>query len=81
MPLGVEKTNMARDSSESFTRPSKLMKLDKGRSASSSAGIADVPATNGSSHIIGSSLLPVHAAPKVEVRYSEQQSSQVCITL
>ncbi|KAK7279760.1 hypothetical protein RJT34_24817 [Clitoria ternatea] len=76
MPLGVEKTNMIRDSSESFTRPLKLMKLDEGKSPSLSAGISDVPSTDASSHVLGSSSLPVHAAPKAEVRYSEQQSSQ-----
>ncbi|KAK7343781.1 hypothetical protein VNO77_12813 [Canavalia gladiata] len=76
MPLGVEKANMVRDSSESFTRPSKLMKLDEGRSSSLSAGISDVPVTDGSSHVLGSSSLPVHATPKAEARYSEQQSSQ-----
>lgn len=57
MPLGVEKTNMVRDSSESFARPSKLMKLDEGRSISLSAGISDMPA---------------HAAPKAEEQQSSQ---------
>lgn len=78
IPLGVEKTNMVRDSSESFTRPSKVMKLDEGRSTPLSAGILDMPVTDGSSHILGRSSLPVHAAPKAEGQYSEQQSSQVC---
>ncbi|XP_020231700.1 cleavage stimulating factor 64 [Cajanus cajan] len=77
MPLGVEKTNMVRDSSESITRPSKLMKLDEGRSTSLSAGISDMPVTDGSSHVLGRSSLPVHAAPKAEGQYSEQQSSQL----
>ncbi|RDX95626.1 Cleavage stimulating factor 64, partial [Mucuna pruriens] len=75
MPLGVEKTNMVHDSSETFTRPSKLMKLDEGRSTSFSAGISDV--TDGSSHVLGRSSLPVHATPKAEGKYSEQQSSQL----
>lgn len=68
---------MVHYSSESVTRPSKFMKLDEGRSTS---GTADVPVTNGSSHVLGSGSLPVHAAPKAEVQYSEQQSSQVCVT-
>ncbi|KAJ1424943.1 Transcription termination and cleavage factor, C-terminal domain [Sesbania bispinosa] len=76
MPSGVEKTNMVRDISESFTRPSKLMRLDEARSTSLSVGISDIPVTNGSSHVLGSTSLPVPAAPKTEVRYSEQQSSQ-----
>ncbi|XP_027366181.1 cleavage stimulating factor 64 isoform X2 [Abrus precatorius] len=67
---------MIRDSSESFARPSKLMKLDEGRNTSISAGISDMPVTDGSSNILGSSSLPAHAAPKAEVRQSEQQSSQ-----
>lgn len=73
MPPGVEKTNMVRDSSESFARPSKLMKLDEGRSISISAGISDMPVTDGPSHVLGRSSLPVHEAPKAE----EQQSSQL----
>ncbi|TKY51480.1 Cleavage stimulating factor 64 [Spatholobus suberectus] len=77
MPLGVEKTNMVRDSSESFTRPSKVMKLDEGSSTSLSAGISEMPVTDGSSHVLGRSSLPVHAAPKAEGQYSEQQSSQL----
>ncbi|RZB88490.1 Cleavage stimulating factor 64 isoform B [Glycine soja] len=80
IPLGVEKTNMVHDSSESFTRPSKVMKLDEGRSAPLSSGISDMPFTDGSSHILGRSSLPVHAAPKAEGQYSEQQFSQVCVT-
>lgn len=80
MPLGVENTNMLRDLSESFTRPSKLMRSDEGRSTPLSAGISDVPVTNGSSHVLGSSSLPVPSAPKAEVRYSDQQSSQVFVT-
>ncbi|RZB44377.1 Cleavage stimulating factor 64 isoform C [Glycine soja] len=75
--LSKEKTNMVRDSSESFTRPSKVMKLDEGRSTPLSAGILDMPVTDGSSHILGRSSLPVHAAPKAEGQYSEQQSSQL----
>ncbi|KAL2324685.1 hypothetical protein Fmac_023743 [Flemingia macrophylla] len=77
MPLAVEKTNVVRDSSESFTRPSKLMKLDDGKSTPLSAGISDLPVTDGSSHVLGRSSLPVHAAPKAEGQYSEQQSSQL----
>ncbi|KAG5004857.1 hypothetical protein AAZX31_10G207900 [Glycine max] len=77
IPLGVEKTNMVHDSSESFTRPSKVMKLDEGRSAPLSSGISDMPFTDGSSHILGRSSLPVHAAPKAEGQYSEQQFSQL----
>ncbi|CAJ1976863.1 unnamed protein product [Sphenostylis stenocarpa] len=77
MPLGVEKTSMVRDSSESFSHPSKLMKLDDGRSASLSAGISDVPVTDGPSHALGRSSLPIHAAPKTEGQYPEQQSSQL----
>ncbi|XP_061345168.1 cleavage stimulating factor 64 [Gastrolobium bilobum] len=76
MPLGVEKTNMVHNSSESFTRQSKLMKLNDGRRISLSAGISDVPVTNGSSHVLGSSSLPVLATHKTEVQHSEQQSSQ-----
>ncbi|KAL5139538.1 Cleavage stimulating factor 64 [Glycine soja] len=77
IPLGVEKTNMVHDSSESFTRPSKVMKLDEGRSAPLSSGISDMPFTDGSSHILGRSSLPVHAAPKAEGQYSDQQFSQL----
>lgn len=72
-PLGVESTSMNRDFSEPFNRPSKLMRLDEGRSTCLSA---DVPVTNGSSHFLGSSSLPVPANTKAEVRYSDQQSSQ-----
>ncbi|KAK7391186.1 hypothetical protein VNO78_19598 [Psophocarpus tetragonolobus] len=77
MLLGVEKANMVRDSSESSTRPSKFMKLDEERSTPLSAGISDMPVTDGSSHhVLGRSSLPVHAAPKAE-GHSEQQSSQL----
>ncbi|KAL1295370.1 hypothetical protein HN51_056268 [Arachis hypogaea] len=65
MPLGVEKTNMVHGLSESLGRPSKLMKLDDGRSTP--FPFADVPVTNGSSHILGSNSLPALAAPKTEV--------------
>jgi len=78
MPLGIEKTNMVRDSSESFSRPSKLMKLEEGRSTPLSTGISDVPVTDGPSHALGRSSLPILAANKAEGQYSEQQSSQVC---
>ncbi|KAK7270398.1 hypothetical protein RIF29_23498 [Crotalaria pallida] len=73
VPMGVEKTNMVHDSSESFTRPSKLMKLDEGRTASLSGGVVDVPVTNGSSRVLGSSSLPVHASTIAE---EQQQPSQ-----
>ncbi|MED6118231.1 hypothetical protein PIB30_000858 [Stylosanthes scabra] len=75
IPLGVEKTNMVHGLSESFGRPSKLMKLDEGRSMP--FPLADVPVTNGSSHILGSNSLASLAAPKTEVRYPEQQSAQL----
>ncbi|ESW15599.1 hypothetical protein PHAVU_007G085700 [Phaseolus vulgaris] len=77
MPLGIEKTNMVRDSSESFSRPSKLMKLEEGRSTPLSTGISDVPVTDGPSHALGRSSLPILAANKAEGQYSEQQSSQL----
>ncbi|QCE08033.1 cleavage stimulating factor 64 [Vigna unguiculata] len=77
MPLGMEKTNMVRDSSESFSRPSKLMKLDEGRSTPLSTGMSDVPVNDGPSHNLGRSSLPVHATPKAEGQYSELQSSQL----
>ncbi|KAE9611378.1 putative RNA recognition motif domain, cleavage stimulation factor subunit 2, hinge [Lupinus albus] len=71
-PMGLEKTSIAHDSSEYFTRPSKLMKLDEGSSMSLSAGIADLPITNESFHVIGSSSLPVCAAPIAEVQQAPQ---------
>ncbi|XP_019427544.1 PREDICTED: cleavage stimulating factor 64 isoform X1 [Lupinus angustifolius] len=71
-PMGLEKTNMVHDSSESFTRPSKLMKMDQGSSTYFSAGIADVPVTNGSSRVVGSSSLPVHPTPIAEVQQPPQ---------
>ncbi|XP_047169458.1 cleavage stimulating factor 64 isoform X1 [Vigna umbellata] len=77
MPLGVEKKNNVRDSSESFSRPSKLMKLDEGRSTPLSTGMSDVPVTDGPSHTLGRSSLPVLATPKAEGQYSELQSSQL----
>ncbi|KAE9618339.1 putative RNA recognition motif domain, cleavage stimulation factor subunit 2, hinge [Lupinus albus] len=71
-PMGLEKTNMIHDSSESFTRPSKLLKMDQGSSTYFSAGIADVPVTNGSSRVVGSSSLPVRPAPIAEVHQPPQ---------
>jgi cleavage stimulation factor subunit 2 len=78
MSSGVEITGMVRDIPESFTRPSKLTKLNDGRGSSLSAGTSDMPVSNGSSHMPGSSSIPVPAVPKAEVRHSDQQSSQVC---
>lgn len=71
---------MAHESSKQFSRPSKLIKLDEGRSTSFFAGVTDVPVTKVSSQVLGSSSLPVNATPKSEIRYPEQQSSQVCVT-
>lgn len=71
---------MVHESSELFNRPSKLIKLDEGRITPFSAGVTNVPTTKGSSQVLGSSSLPVIAAPKAEFQNSEQQSSQVCIT-
>ncbi|WJX14277.1 hypothetical protein P8452_04569 [Trifolium repens] len=76
MSSGVENTGMVRDIPESFTRPSKLTKLNDGRGSSLSAGTSDMPVSNGSSHMLGSSSIPVPAVPKAEVRHSDQQSSQ-----
>jgi cleavage stimulation factor subunit 2 len=39
MPLRVEKTNIVCDPSESFTRPSKLMKLEEGYSEQQSSQV------------------------------------------
>ncbi|XP_047169460.1 cleavage stimulating factor 64 isoform X2 [Vigna umbellata] len=64
-------------SKESFSRPSKLMKLDEGRSTPLSTGMSDVPVTDGPSHTLGRSSLPVLATPKAEGQYSELQSSQL----
>jgi cleavage stimulation factor subunit 2 len=74
--FGVENTGMVHDNPESFTRPSKLTRLNDGRGLS--AGTSDVPVSNGSSHVLGSSSLPVPVVPKADVRHSDQQSSQVC---
>ena len=60
----------------SFTRPSKLARLDDGRGSSLSAGTSGVPVSIGSSHVFGSSSLPIPAVPKIEVTHSGQQSSQ-----
>ncbi|XP_028799911.1 cleavage stimulating factor 64 [Neltuma alba] len=68
-----EKTN---EPLEPFSRPSKLAKLDDGRSSSFSAAVANVPVSKGSSHVLGSVSLPVNATSKSEARYPEQQSSQ-----
>ncbi|KAF7820359.1 cleavage stimulating factor 64 [Senna tora] len=77
IPVGSgEKTNVVHESSEPFIRPSKLIKLDEGRSTSFSAGVSNVPITKGSSQVLGSSSLPVNVAPKAEMHYSEQQSFQ-----
>ncbi|GAU13263.1 hypothetical protein TSUD_42170 [Trifolium subterraneum] len=72
----VENTGMVRDIPESFTRPSKLTKLNDGRGSSLAAVTAVMPVSNGSSHMLGSSSLPVPAVPKAEVLHSDQQSSQ-----
>lgn len=73
--FGVENTGMVHDNPESFTRPSKLTRLNDGRGLS--AGTSDVPVSNGSSHVLGSSSLPVPVVPKADVRHSDQQSSQL----
>ncbi|KAI4352796.1 hypothetical protein L6164_007015 [Bauhinia variegata] len=69
----LEKTSVVHDSSEPFSRPAKLMKLDEGRSTSFSAGLT--PVNNGLSQGLGSSSLPANETPKTEVQYSEQQQS------
>ncbi|PNY10595.1 cleavage stimulation factor subunit 2 tau variant-like protein [Trifolium pratense] len=77
MSSGVENTGMVRDIPESFTRPSKLTKLNDGRGGSSlPAETSIMPVSNGSSHMLGTSSIPVPVVPKAEVRHSDQQSSQ-----
>lgn len=68
------------DPSEPFSRPSKQIKLEDGRSSSFSAGATNMPVPRGSSHVLGSVSLPVNATSKLEAGYPEQQPSQVCIT-
>ncbi|KAL6211350.1 hypothetical protein ACLB2K_016577 [Fragaria x ananassa] len=60
------------DSSESVTRPSKLMKLDDGRNTLLSAGGLDVSNAN----VIGAGLLPGKSGHKSSYVYSEKQISE-----
>ncbi|XP_054793448.1 cleavage stimulating factor 64-like [Prosopis cineraria] len=66
----------ANESSEPFSHPAKLIKLDDGRNSSFSTGVTNAPVSKGSSQVLGSGSLPVNASSKSEARYPEQQSSQ-----
>ncbi|XP_058764043.1 cleavage stimulating factor 64-like isoform X1 [Vicia villosa] len=77
MSAGLENIGMTRDTPESFNRPLKLTRLNDGRKSSLASGTSDVPVSNGSSHVPGSSLVPAPAVPKAEVRQPDQQSSQL----
>ncbi|KAI5445055.1 hypothetical protein KIW84_013348 [Lathyrus oleraceus] len=77
MSAGLENIGTTRDIPESFTRPLKLTRLNDGRKSSLASGTSDVPVSKGSSHVLGSSLLPAPAAPKAEARHPDQQSSQL----
>ncbi|CAL5209322.1 unnamed protein product [Lathyrus oleraceus] len=77
MSAGLENIGTTRDIPESFTRPFKLTRLNDGRKSSLASGTSDVPVSKGSSHVLGSSLLPAPAVPKAEARHPDQQSSQL----
>ncbi|KAK9269882.1 hypothetical protein L1049_025455 [Liquidambar formosana] len=79
VPSGPEKINIVRDNSEPINRPSKLVKLDDGRSAPFPVGGLNVSTVTGSepSHFFGIGLSPANQIPKAEeASPSEKQVPQ-----
>ncbi|XVF63215.1 hypothetical protein PTKIN_Ptkin09bG0069900 [Pterospermum kingtungense] len=78
-PGFAEKSNMVRYPSEAISRPSKMVKLDDGRSSSSLAGGLNMPTLSGSrtsQTYVGDSM-PVNPVPRAEeVEFAEKQISQ-----
>lgn len=70
---------MVYDSLEPIDRPTKLMKLDDGRSNAFSVGSSNASNTNGSGlpQVFGAGSLPVNQVMKAEGQNSEKQLSQV----
>jgi hypothetical protein len=77
--LNAPSGSMVHDSLEPINRPTKLMKLDDGRSTAFSVGSSNASNTNGSglSQVIGAGSLPVNSVLKAEAQYAEKQISQV----
>lgn len=76
--LNAPSGSMVHDSLEPINRPTKLMKLDDGRSTAFSVGSSNASNTNGSglSQVIGAGSLPVNSVLKAEAQYAEKQISQ-----
>ncbi|KAK4601596.1 hypothetical protein RGQ29_010956 [Quercus rubra] len=70
--------SMVYDSLEPIDRPTKLMKLDDGRSNAFSVGSSNASNTNGSGlpQVFGAGSLPVNQVMKAEGQNSEKQLSQ-----
>lgn len=73
------KSSMVHDNSELLNRPSKLVKLDDGRSMPLSlAGFSGHTASgSGPTQVFGTGSLPVNQISKAQNQQSEQQVSQV----
>ncbi|XVF37269.1 hypothetical protein REPUB_Repub19eG0131800 [Reevesia pubescens] len=78
-PGFAEKSNIVRYSSETISRPSKMVKLDDEKSTSSATGGLNMSNVSGSiiSQTFGVDLTPVNKVPGAEeVQYAEKQMSQ-----